>query len=285
MRGRHPGLLTEKLPSASTTSLTICASALPYTFNGVTCTSAGTHTAHVTNAVGCDSAATLILTVNNAPEPPATIVGTSNIIIGTSYPLSSATPNGVWSSSNAAIATVNATTGLVSGIAVGTATISYTSINLCGSASVNMVVTIGESASPCKMSAGFTINNTTQCVTNNQFVCTNTASGGTAPYTYLWNFNDGSTAISKDVTKTYATFGKHDITLKVTDSKGCESYATPQHIVIGAKPIASFSVLNNSIGGLSKTFINASTIASGKITYMWDFGNGNTSTSANPTAN
>ncbi len=276
-------VLTEKMPSVSTTNIAICASALPYSWHGVTFTNAGTNTAHLTNAAGCDSAATLILTVNNAPEPPAAISGASNIIVGTTNSFSSITPNGVWSSSNTAIATVNASSGLVTGIATGSATITYTSISLCGSASVNMVVNVIESSSPCKISAGFTVNNATQCVTDNQFVFTNTTSGGTAPYTYLWDVNDGSTANTKDVTKTYATYGEHDISLKVTDSKGCESYATPQHIVIGAKPTANFSVLNNTGSGLSKTFISASTIASGNITYMWNLGNGNTSTLVNPT--
>gem|GEM_PF-1759494 len=59
-------VLTIKQPSSSTTSISICPSALPYSWNGLSFTGAGTQTAHLTNAVGCDSAATLVLTVKAA---------------------------------------------------------------------------------------------------------------------------------------------------------------------------------------------------------------------------
>jgi len=56
--------LTINMPTSSSQSLTICSTQLPYTWNGVTFTGAGTQTAHILNAAGCDSAATLTLTVN-----------------------------------------------------------------------------------------------------------------------------------------------------------------------------------------------------------------------------
>ena len=55
--------LTIKSTSSSTTNTTICSSALPYSWNGLTFNAAGSQTAHLTNSVGCDSAATLNLTV------------------------------------------------------------------------------------------------------------------------------------------------------------------------------------------------------------------------------
>ncbi|MFP5043124.1 hypothetical protein, partial [Parasediminibacterium sp. JCM 36343] len=55
-------LLTVKANSTSTTNASICAGG-SYTFNGTTYSVAGTYTAHLVNAVGCDSAATLVLTV------------------------------------------------------------------------------------------------------------------------------------------------------------------------------------------------------------------------------
>ena len=50
-------------PTQSTTKKSICPVALPYVWNGLTFSAAGTKTAHLTNAAGYDSAATLILTV------------------------------------------------------------------------------------------------------------------------------------------------------------------------------------------------------------------------------
>ena len=46
----------------STTSITICDDLLPYSWNGLTFNSAGSQTATLTSAAGCDSLATLILT-------------------------------------------------------------------------------------------------------------------------------------------------------------------------------------------------------------------------------
>ena len=53
-----------RFPSTSSTSITICPNELPFTWNGLTFNAAGSQTAHFTNAVGCDSAATLNLIVS-----------------------------------------------------------------------------------------------------------------------------------------------------------------------------------------------------------------------------
>ncbi len=58
--------LTIKQSSTSTTNLSICSNDLPYTWNGLTFNAADSQTYHTTNAGGCDSAATLNLTVNTA---------------------------------------------------------------------------------------------------------------------------------------------------------------------------------------------------------------------------
>jgi len=57
---------------------------------------------------------------------PAPITGITLLKVGSTTTLSSATPAGVWSSTNTAIATVNASTGLVTAIAAGNVQIVYT---------------------------------------------------------------------------------------------------------------------------------------------------------------
>ena len=49
--------------TSSTTSKTICVNQLPYTWNGKSCAAAGTYLVTLVNTAGCDSIATLILTV------------------------------------------------------------------------------------------------------------------------------------------------------------------------------------------------------------------------------
>ena len=58
--------LTVNNASASTTDVTVCSSALPYTWNGNQYTGSGTYTAELMNASGCDSTAVLHLIVNDA---------------------------------------------------------------------------------------------------------------------------------------------------------------------------------------------------------------------------
>ena len=55
--------LTVKSTSSSVTNISICPSALPYSWNGNSYTTANTYVVHLTNAIGCDSAATLNLTL------------------------------------------------------------------------------------------------------------------------------------------------------------------------------------------------------------------------------
>ncbi len=55
--------LTIKASSTTNNNLTICQHELPYIWNGLSLMAAGTHTAHFTNSVGCDSAATLMLSI------------------------------------------------------------------------------------------------------------------------------------------------------------------------------------------------------------------------------
>ncbi len=56
-------------PSASTTSITVCAALLPFPWNGNSYPSAGTYTTTLVNVAGCDSIATLNLTVSSTITP------------------------------------------------------------------------------------------------------------------------------------------------------------------------------------------------------------------------
>ncbi len=53
-------------PFTSTTNMAICSSNLPYVWNGLSCNNPGTYTTHLTTPAGCDSVATLNLTVKQS---------------------------------------------------------------------------------------------------------------------------------------------------------------------------------------------------------------------------
>ncbi len=70
---------------------------------------------------------------------PASITGSTTINVGSTSTLSNSTPGGSWSSENTAVATVNGSTGVVTGVSVGTALIRYTLGTGC---SVTTTVTV-----------------------------------------------------------------------------------------------------------------------------------------------
>ncbi len=78
-------------------------------------------TARITYTHASTCFATTVVTVSTGPN-----TGDSIVCEGSTVQLSNSTTGGVWTSSSPANATVNASTGLVSGIAVGNAQITYT---------------------------------------------------------------------------------------------------------------------------------------------------------------
>jgi uncharacterized protein YjdB len=92
-------------------------------------TGIATGTVNITYAVsgpGCYT--TSLMTVD---ATPAAITGTLNACVGFTSTLSHTTSGGTWSSSNTAIATVDAGTGVVTAIAAGYATITYQTTPSC----------------------------------------------------------------------------------------------------------------------------------------------------------
>ncbi|GAA4470127.1 hypothetical protein GCM10023093_30730 [Nemorincola caseinilytica] len=79
-------------------------------------------TAAMTYMLGSTCTAVVVVTVNISP---AAITGNTNVCLGYSSTLANATTGGGWTSGDPAIAPVNATTGEVYGLALGTANITY----------------------------------------------------------------------------------------------------------------------------------------------------------------
>jgi hypothetical protein len=73
--------LTLSTQTTSNTSLSVCDSEIPYSWNGLTFTTGGSQTATLVNAAGCDSLATLNLTINITPITPTISSPTTNVAI------------------------------------------------------------------------------------------------------------------------------------------------------------------------------------------------------------
>jgi len=97
-------------------------------------------------------------------------------------------------------------------------------------------------------------------------------------YTYQW-FVDGD-SVASGVNIDYIFDHGGDFDVKLETSNGCGSGEVHRHVFINS-PILSFNVNDNVvIPGENVVFTNSSTNAT---SYLWDFGDGNTSTSISPT--
>jgi uncharacterized protein YjdB len=93
-------------------------------FGLVTGVSAGTsNISYTLTQNGCPTIVNYTVTVNSALVV-SSIIGTTDVCLGSTSQLSNATNGGTWSSSNPAVATVNAS-GLVSSVAPGSTSIMY----------------------------------------------------------------------------------------------------------------------------------------------------------------
>jgi len=95
----------------------------------VTGAAAGLATITYTLGSGCYS--TDVYTINATSA--GTITGPATICNGGTSTYSNVVPSGTWSSSNTAVATINPSTGVATGISLGSVNISYTVSSSCGS--------------------------------------------------------------------------------------------------------------------------------------------------------
>jgi len=118
-----------------------------------------------------------------------------------------------------------------------------------------------------------------------------TPNGGTI-VKYEWNFGDGSYALGKTVSHTYANPNTYTVTLNVSDSNGLWSIEQKQILVVKPYgPKAEFTATPETARAHETIRFDASSSLPGwngthnmPITkYHWNFGDGNTTTTTEPT--
>ncbi|MCX6281325.1 MAG: PKD domain-containing protein [Bacteroidetes bacterium] len=129
--------------------------------------------------------------------------------------------------------------------------------------------------------ADFTANSACQG-NSTTFTDNSTSTAGTI-VSWFWSFGDGGSSAAQNPTYTYATGGTFNVSLTVTTSNGCV-HTVIKPVQVWAKPIVTFSYTSPTCAGSTVTFTDISTTSHGYVTLRnWDFGDGNTGSSATPT--
>ena len=104
-------------------------------------------------------------------------------------------------------------------------------------------------------------------------------STGTSPLSFTWNFGDGSSSSDANPVHTYLNPGTYSVKLITTNSQGCVDSILKTNLITVANNITKFNCPDTVCINTSFQINNLSSSA----TCSWNFGNGNTSTSQNPT--
>jgi gliding motility-associated-like protein len=100
-----------------------------------------------------------------------------------------------------------------------------------------------------------------------------------------WDFGDGNTSTNQHPSHTYTATGNYTVTLKVTSNNGCtKTLSKSQYIQIASGVIADFDFTPavNSCNAPLEIIFNNKSVESGTVSYVWDFGDGQTSTDKEP---
>ena len=257
--------LTVNSPSTSTTNSSICAADLPYSWNSLTFNAAGSQTAHFTNAVGCDSAATLNLTVNSAST---SITNTSICSIALPYSWNSLTFNAAGSQTAHFTNASGCDSAATLNLTVNNVLNNTTTITACDSYTWSVNSQTYTSSGTYQVVNGcstetldLTINITpTVTAPANSAVCVGSSVtlSGSGAATYSWNNGvSNGIAFNPTSTTTYTVTGT---------TNGCSNTA---------QTTVSVNQLPTVNAGVDKTICPGTSIslsATGAVSYSWSGG-------------
>ena len=127
--------------------------------------------------------------------------------------------------------------------------------------------------------AAFTANETSVTTSSSiQFTDTSTH----YPTSWFWEFGDGTTSTEQNPTHTYTAPGIYTVKLAAINSAGFDTEEKTNYITAYITPVANFTATTTSGSSpFTVTFTDKST--NSPTEWLWDFGDGTTSTSKNPT--
>jgi hypothetical protein len=210
---------------------------------------------------GCTANSNVLnVTVNENPTVSITANGSTSFCTGGSVDIASSQVGGnVWNT--------NATSDAITVTATGDFSLEYTDANGCSASSNTISVNVSDSPIPT-----ISANGSTSICDGSAVTLTASAADS-----YAWTFNGAGLA---ETTQSIDVTLEGLYTVNVTNTDACNGVGSSTPILINVNPTptadASFTQTN---GSYTLQFLNNSTNAS---SYSWDFGDGTTSTSTNP---
>jgi hypothetical protein len=183
----------------------------------------------------CESSSIpIVVTINPLPVVAA-ITGVSSVKVGSTISLTNTTAGGIWSSSNAAVASISGA-GVVTGIAIGSTiiTYSYTNNNGCSNSS-SLTISVTAQTNPAQPPTITVTGNTSFCIGDSVQLSSSENSGN------QW-FKDGA-IIANAVSKNYtaSTSGSYTVVVNGVSSAATNIIANPLPVV---NPISGINQLN-----------------------------------------
>src|SRR5207245_851367 len=114
---------------------------------------------------------------------------------------------------------------------------------------------------------------------------TATPAGGKTPYTYSWDFGDGSAlSTSQNPAHLYASAGTFTAKVTVTDAFGSKATASAPAVTVTVAPLVVAAAGQPTSGDapVAVTFSSSATGGTAPLTFTWTFGDGTTGTGTGP---
>lgn len=105
-------------------------------------------------------------------------------------------------------------------------------------------------------------------------------SSGPGTLTWYWDFGDGTSSTQQNPVHTYTTPGNYTVSMATTSSDGCSDTMRKVSVLNIQNINTGFAAPDSVCVNSTINFVNNSTPA--PVSSSWDFGDGNTSSSANP---